>query len=180
MKVSLLFLVSCAVACGQANEYNGIYKGNEGNIFSRKPNAFLVEVTRTRKPGKALDVGMGQGRNSIYLARRGWDVTGFDASDEGVRVARAEAARLGIKIAARVSTFDEFDFGENAWDLIVLMYVPAREIAPKVARALTAGALKILLAQTRARLGIGIASTGNSSGWPTVLSGCHPPSGLGT
>ena len=139
MKVSLLLLISCAVACGQENEYNGIYKGREGNIFSQKPNAFLVEVTRTRKPGKALDVGMGQGRNSIYLARRGWNVTGFDASDEGVRVARAEAGRLGIKLDARVTTFDQFDFGENAWDLIVLMYVPAREIAPKVARALKPG-----------------------------------------
>ena len=111
MKISLLFLMSSVVAFGQASEYNGIYKDTEGNVFSRNPNAFLVDVTHTRKPGKALDVGMGQGRNSIYLARHGWDVTGFDASDEGVRVARAEAARLGIKLSARVSTFAEFDFG---------------------------------------------------------------------
>lgn len=66
-----LGLLSCAIAFGQATEYDEIYKNTEGKIFSRKPNAFLVEVTRTRKPGKALDVGMGQGRNSIYLARRG-------------------------------------------------------------------------------------------------------------
>ena len=137
--ITSLILLCCTVAFGQASEYNGIYKDTGSKIFSRKPNAFLGEVTRTRKPGKALDVGMGQGRNSIYLARHGWDVTGFDASDEGVRIARAQAARVGIKLSTRVATFDEFDFGENAWDLIVLMYVPARDIAPKVLRALKPG-----------------------------------------
>jgi len=142
--IALVSLLCCTTLFGQANEYNGIYKGNEGNIFSRKPNAFLVEVTRTRKPGKALDVGMGQGRNSIYLARHGWEVTGFDIADEGVRKARAEAARLGIKLSALVSTFDEFEFRENAWDLIVLMYVPTREIAPRAARALKPGGVIVV------------------------------------
>src|SRR5579862_2319286 len=142
--IAPLSLLYCTIALGQASEYNGIYKDNEGKVFSRKPNAFLVEVTRTRKPGKALDVGMGQGRNSIYLARHGWDVIGFDASDQGVRIARAEAARLRVKLSALVSTFDEFDFGENTWDLIVLMYVPAREIAPKVERALKPGGVIVI------------------------------------
>ena len=78
MGTTFLTLLGCAVAFGQASEYNGIYKGKEGNIFSRRPNAFLVEATRGRKPGKVLDVGTGQGRNSLYLAQHGWAVTGFD------------------------------------------------------------------------------------------------------
>src|SRR5579872_4622328 len=105
MGITFLTLLGCTVAFGQASEYNRIYTGKEGNIFSRKPNAFLVEVTRGRKPGKVLDVGMGQGRNSLYLAQHGWDVTGFDPADEGVRLARAEAAHLGVKLTALVSTF---------------------------------------------------------------------------
>ncbi len=137
--VSFLSLLCSGFACGQASEYNAIYRGEAGDIFSRKPNAFLVETTRNRKPGKALDVGMGQGRNSIYLAGHGWDVTGFDPADEGVRAARADAARLGLKITALVTTFEAFDFGENQWDLIVLTYEPTRAIAPKVARALKPG-----------------------------------------
>jgi hypothetical protein len=52
---------------------------------SRKPNQLLVEAVRHRKPGTALDVGMGQGRNAIFLAKEGWEVTGFDSADEGVR-----------------------------------------------------------------------------------------------
>jgi SAM-dependent methyltransferase len=138
LSVSLSLLLFCfRFASGQVSEYNEIYK--EGKVFSHKPNAFLVEMARGRRPGKGLDVGMGQGRNSLYLARHGWAVTGFDASDEGVRLARAEAAHLGLKIAALVKTFEQFDFGENQWDLIVLTNEPTRAIAPKVGRALKAG-----------------------------------------
>src|SRR5262249_48015058 len=43
--------------------------------FLTAPNKLLVEAVNNRKPGRALDVAMGQGRNSLYLARLGWDVT---------------------------------------------------------------------------------------------------------
>src|SRR5712664_3614565 len=46
--------------------------------FNLKPNALLVNTAKNLKPGKALDLGMGQGRNSIFLAKEGWDVTGVD------------------------------------------------------------------------------------------------------
>ncbi|MBC7927244.1 MAG: methyltransferase domain-containing protein [Bryobacteraceae bacterium] len=82
---------------------------------------------------------MGQGRNSIYLAQQGWDVTGVDASDEGVRLAKLEAARLGLQLTAVVKTFEEFDLGEDQWDLIVILYEPTRLLAPRVARALKHG-----------------------------------------
>ena len=48
-----LLLAWCALAFSQAYEYNPIYRGEAGDVFSREPNAFLVEMTRGRKPGKA-------------------------------------------------------------------------------------------------------------------------------
>ena len=50
----------------------------ETPAFNVKPNQFLVEIAKGRKAGTALDVGMGQGRNAIWLAQQGWEVTGFD------------------------------------------------------------------------------------------------------
>jgi SAM-dependent methyltransferase len=144
MRCPLVLLALCATALPQANEYNSTYRGEDGDVFSRKPNAFLVEMTRLRKPGTALDVGMGQGRNSIFLAQQGWNVTGFDSADEGVRQAKAEADRLGLKIHAEVTTFEQFDFGEARWDLIVLTYEPTKVIAPKVERALKPGGAVIV------------------------------------
>jgi SAM-dependent methyltransferase len=145
MRAPLLLLISLsAAAFPQANQYNSTYRGDDGDVFVRKPNAFLVEMTRHRKPGMALDVGMGQGRNTIFLAQEGWDVTGIDPADEGVRQARAEADRLGLKIHAEITTFERFDFGESRWDLIVLMYEPTKDIAPKVERSLKPGGAVIV------------------------------------
>jgi 2-polyprenyl-3-methyl-5-hydroxy-6-metoxy-1,4-benzoquinol methylase len=56
-----------------------------------------MECIKGRKPGHALDVGMGNGRNSIALAQAGWQVTGFDIASLGVEQARAKAAQLGLQ-----------------------------------------------------------------------------------
>jgi 2-polyprenyl-3-methyl-5-hydroxy-6-metoxy-1,4-benzoquinol methylase len=77
-------------------------------------------MARPLKPGTALDVGMGQGRNSIWLAQHGWEVTGFDLSDVGVKLARERAEKLGVKLNAVVQSAEEFDFGKNRWDMIVV------------------------------------------------------------
>jgi 2-polyprenyl-3-methyl-5-hydroxy-6-metoxy-1,4-benzoquinol methylase len=65
-------------------------------IFSQQPTALLKYAIRDRPPGKALDIGMGQGRNAIFLAQQGWDVTGFDPSLVGVRQAQATATQIEI------------------------------------------------------------------------------------
>jgi len=107
--------------------------------FNTKPNAFLVEVTRGLTPGKALDVGMGQGRNALYLAQQGWTVTGFDPADQAVAAAQTEAKRLGVSLNALVLRDDQFDFGSAQWDLIVLSYVGARGFEQRVYDALKPG-----------------------------------------
>lgn len=96
--------------------------------YQTAPNALLVEAVRDLAPGRALDVHMGQGRNAIYLASRGWRVTGFDFSEEGVRAARDAARKAGVELTALVQSHEEFDFGRNRWDLAVMSYtwVPLR------------------------------------------------------
>jgi SAM-dependent methyltransferase len=122
--------------------WNKVYGGRDP-IFVQTPNALLAGAIQDRKPGKALDFGMGQGRNAVFLAMQGWDVTGFDPSDEGVRMAQASAARAGVKIRALVSTDEQFDFGAARWDLIVMTYVrsPAARDAERIRRALAPGGI---------------------------------------
>lgn len=90
--------------------------------FSTQPNAFLVEASAGRRPGTALDIAMGQGRNALYLASRGWKVTGFDVSREGVAAARQAAAQRDLNVEVLVKAHDDFEYGSNAWDLIVMTY----------------------------------------------------------
>jgi SAM-dependent methyltransferase len=103
--------------------FNNIYKSDKPG-YATQPNALLVSTIEGRKPGRALDIGMGQGRNSVFLALKGWDVTGFDMSDEGISTARRNAERAGVKINALVHNEDAFNYGTTQWDLIVFMYEP--------------------------------------------------------
>ena len=86
-------------------------------------NKFLETAVKGRQPGKALDIGMGQGRNSIFLAAQGWDVTGFDIAEVGVKLAREEAKKKGLNLQALVGDVDKFDYGRERWDLVVGMYM---------------------------------------------------------
>src|SRR6266481_4040146 len=74
--------------------YDEVYS-KSSDMFSAMPNASMVRMLTGRKPGRALDVAMGQGRNALWLASQGWAVTGFDISPVGIEVARKEAEKHG-------------------------------------------------------------------------------------
>ena len=112
--------------------------------FNTSPNAFLVAAIRGLKPGRSLDVGMGQGRNTIYLAQQGWDSVGFDPADRAVAAAREQATKLGVKITTQIARAEDFDWGDARWELIVLSYVGAREYAATVVRALRPGGMVVV------------------------------------
>jgi SAM-dependent methyltransferase len=116
--------------------------------FSQQPSTVLVEAIEGRPPGRALDVAMGQGRNAVFLAQRGWEVTGFDLSQEGIDAARANARKAGVTLTAVRDSIETFDFGTAQWDLIALIYVPssAHEGAAMatLARALKPGGLLVI------------------------------------
>jgi SAM-dependent methyltransferase len=112
--------------------------------FNVKPNEFVVEIAKGRKPGIALDVGMGQGRNAIWLAQQGWDVTGFDPAEKAVALAQETARKLGVRFKAEVKGMEDFDFGERRWDMIVLSYVGGRDMADVFQRALKPGGVLVI------------------------------------
>lgn len=90
-----------------------------------RPLALLVNVAASLRPGRALDVAMGSGRNALYLASLGWQVTGYDISPVALNIARQRARELGISFEALHCGHREFEFGKHAWDLIVLSYIVA-------------------------------------------------------
>jgi SAM-dependent methyltransferase len=127
--------------------FNNIYKSEKPD-YATEPNALLISTVEGRKPGRALDIGMGQGRNSVFLALKGWDVTGFDLSDEGIATARRNADRAAVKINAIRGTEDAFDYGIERWDLIVFVYEPfpitTAAYVQRLHRSLRAGGLIVI------------------------------------
>jgi len=116
--------------------------------FSTRPNALLIAAVEGRPSGRALDVGMGQGRNAVALAAKGWTVTGFDVSAEGLAVARSQAARAGVNLTAVQQDDQHFDYGTAQWDLIAVIYGPGSIADPafvaRLDRSLKPGGLVVV------------------------------------
>ncbi|MCP5109324.1 MAG: methyltransferase domain-containing protein, partial [bacterium] len=101
--------------------FNSLF-GPRGAVGPDWPTPFLVEVVQDLTPGAALDVCMGEGRNSIFLASLGWEVTGFDVSDVALANAQTKAKQAGVEVKTVRSGYQGFDFGHAKWDLIVMTY----------------------------------------------------------
>ena len=101
-----------------ALHFDRIYR-METPLFRKSASQFLARMVQGRKPGRALDVAMGQGRNSLFLASAGWEVAGYDISEGGMAEAKQAATSAGLKIKTFRANHDEFDYGVEQWDLIV-------------------------------------------------------------
>ncbi len=106
------------------------------------PSTFLREAVKDLEPGTALDAGMGQGRNAVYLAQRGWNVTGFDISGGALAAADSNAKEAGVSITTAKASYDDFDFGTGKWDLIVLTFAWAPMSDPAFVARLSLGLRK--------------------------------------
>lgn len=63
-----------------------------------EPTLFLAEICQQRKPGRALDIGCGAGTDSVYLAKRGWDVTSLDFMPKALEFTESRAREAGVSI----------------------------------------------------------------------------------
>ncbi|MEV8535094.1 class I SAM-dependent methyltransferase [Streptomyces sp. NPDC051211] len=101
-------------------------------IWSGNPNAALVREVEGLAPGRALDLGCGEGADAVWLARRGWRVTGTDIS--GVALARAAEHAAEAGVADRVD-LQRHDLGESfpagEFDLISACYLHSHGDMPR-------------------------------------------------
>jgi SAM-dependent methyltransferase len=106
-------------------------------IWGAGPNRFLVAEVDGLPPGRALDLGCGEGRNAIWLAEHGWQVTGVDFSEIGLDKARRLAADRGVEAAWVRADLLDYQPERGAFDLAIVMYIqlPAAQLADVMKRA---------------------------------------------
>ena len=102
--------------------------------WSGNANATLVDVVAGLTPGRAVDLGCGEGADAIHLAREGWEVLGVDISPTAVARARAAALEAGVDDRA---TFEAHDLStwepDGAVDLVTASFFHSREDLPRTA-----------------------------------------------
>jgi SAM-dependent methyltransferase len=102
----------------------------------RPPTPLVVETAQKLKPGRALDLGCGTGRNAIWLAEHGWHVTGVD---------RSPVTIPGVDTRVADLEKHEFSIAEASWDLIVVAYYLQRDLIKPVKRGLKPDGVALMI-----------------------------------
>lgn len=90
--------------------------------YGEAPNDFLRQELPKLEPGKILFPAEGEGRNAVFAATLGWDVTAFDPSIEGKRKAELLANKHNVSIDYHIAGYKNVNFEENYFDCICLTY----------------------------------------------------------
>lgn len=127
------------------------------NIYShtpfksgKAPLSFIVEMLPRLQKGKALDIGMGEGANAVYLAQKGFAVKGFDISPVAIDHAKKLANETGVKADFNTADLDLFLLGLMEYETIIMTYFkPAiGRYYPEIIRALKQGGTLLVQSYT--------------------------------
>jgi len=122
------------------NHWEKKYSG-DGYAPNRKPSALLTEWLVDRPPGRALDLACGTGRNALYLAEKGQDVTAVDISPQAIALAEDLAREKGLKINWIVADLDNYAI-QGQYDLIVISFFSInRTMVSPIIKALEKGGI---------------------------------------
>ena len=129
-------------------------------IWKADPNRFLVEELEGLAPGRALDIACGEGRNAIWLASMGWEVTGVDFSAVGLAKARRHAAERGLRATWIEADVVGWQPPPAAFDAVVVMYLhlppePRRAVLEHASDALAPGGVLLVVGHDLSNLSEG-------------------------
>ncbi len=151
-----------------AAAWNERYAGTD-LVWSATPNQFVAAELETLAPGRAVDLAAGEGRNALWLASLGWDVTAVDFAAAGLAKGRAVEETLGFAHPVTWECADVLTWTADApYDLAVLAYLqlPAPERREAVRRAVAAlrpGGTFLLVAHDTTNLTEGVGGPQDAS-----------------
>ncbi len=129
-------------SAGQAAEWDTRYSERDGGMWSGRPNGRLVAEVADLAPGRALDIGCGEGADAVWLAQRGWTVTAIDVSDVALARAREAGERVGAAVEWVCGDVLRTPFPAGSFDLVSMQY-------PALPKAAGEAAVRTLLDTVR-------------------------------
>ena len=130
-------------------------------IWKAQPNQFLVDELDALAPGSALDLACGEGRNALWLASKGWNVTGVDFSSAGLSKARQLAADRDLEVSWIEADVIEWQPPPASFDAVVVMYLhlpppQRRQVLRQATQALAPGGLLLVVGHDISNLTDGV------------------------
>jgi SAM-dependent methyltransferase len=102
--------------------WNERYAGTD-LVWSAGPNVFVEAICSPLAPGRALDLAAGEGRNALWLAERGWEVTAVDFSSVGLDKALRAAEARDVRLETEVADLTSYVPTSVGYDLVLIVYL---------------------------------------------------------
>ena len=147
--------------------------------WSMHPNQFAAAELAGLAPGRALDLAAGEGRNSVWLAERGWSVTAVDFSRVGLEKGRKLSAVRGVddsQVDWVVADLSEYEPAREAFELVLIAYLQVT--APLRARVLAGAAAALVPGGTLLVIGHDLANLTEGVGGPQSPDVLYTPEAI--
>lgn len=132
----------------------------EEYVYGKEPNGFLAANYQAIARGRVLCLGEGEGRNAVFLAKKGYEPTAVDSSAVGLRKAEKLARANGVEIECVHTDLADFEMGQESWQGVVSIFChlpPAlrKLVHARAAQALTPGGVFLLEAYRPEQIALG-------------------------
>jgi SAM-dependent methyltransferase len=112
-------------------------------VFGKEPALFLKHNMRLLPLGRALDIAMSEGRNAVYLAKKGYSVDGVDYSNIAIRKAKMLARENGVTINCINADLNTYTIKPDHYEVIANINYLQRSLIPQIKRGLKKGGVVI-------------------------------------
>jgi tellurite methyltransferase len=128
------------------DEWNARYRSGED--LDLTPATLLVDAAAELIPGRALDLACGAGRNALWLAQHGWEVTAIDGAEEAIRLVRQHDTTIDAGVLD-LETGAPLPFEDRSFDLVVILYFLHRPLFAEAQRVLRSEGVIVTAVRTR-------------------------------
>ena len=125
-------------------EWNDRYRSREE--LDDEPAPLLLRAALHLPQGRALDLACGAGRNAVWLARRGWQVTAIDGASEAVRLVREREASIDARVMD-LERGDALPFDDETFDLVAILFYLHRPLFAEAKRVVKRGGIIVSAAK---------------------------------
>ena len=126
-------------------DWDARYRAGEGGT---EPTRLVMEAVAGVVPGKALDLACGAGRNSIYLARMGWQMTAVDGAEAAIEILNRRSAAVQTVVANLED--GSYRIEPESWDLVLSCYYLYRDLFGPIKEGVRPGGLAVAIVHTPA------------------------------
>jgi SAM-dependent methyltransferase len=125
-------------------------KERAGEDFEIEPTKLVAQIARRLQPGKALDLACGTGRNALWLAQEGWDVTAVDGAAAAIETLQERARQKSVTVKTVVADLraGEYAITPSQWDLITICYYLQRDLIGPAQNGTRPGGLLLVIVHT--------------------------------